>query len=1080
MKCSWEAEQPVGVAPVISVEVPGQDENHSARDIQALLSKSCSIDPPAPKKPKVKWPAAKDSKWREFDLVVCKKMREEQKGKPFQEKMVSHCDTVYEEGVQWFGVVEEGSGVLRGQNFANRRQEKIDRLVAERRELRRKVRTAESQSVKEGFSALLRVLAGKLSGLRGAEKRRKKQREIRRLRGGFSRDPFRTVKDILEPSPVGQLKCTKEELDDHLSNTYSDASRAVPLGILEGLPETAPSPTVEFDLRNITKREFDGVVRKARGKSAPGNNGIPYTVYKRCPGISQNLWHLLRGGFKGEQYPDNCRYFEGIYIPKADGDFGPSTGRPISLGNIQGKIYLAVLASRLTNYVVSNGFVDLSVQKGGVPGVHGCTEHFGAMWEVLKDAKMKKRDLSVVWLDLANAYGAVPHLLIVKALRFYHVPEKIINIILKYFSEVYGRFSSKTVTSEWQQFEIGIFMGCVISVILFVLCMNLSHEYLKTRVPRSVEYIKEGTAIPPLKLFMDDSCLTTAKMEDMQVLLDIFQEFVVWSRFKLKSSKSRALVYQKGVTVDWVVDSVIPEDGQLGLKLSGELIPNVSEKPIKFLGRWIRAEGKDGVIIKATHEDLITYLSRLDLSSLTGLQKCWGYQYMVLPKMKWPLAIYDIPISIVSRWEQTTNSYLRKWLGVGHTLSSTCLFSHTSSVALPIDSLTDTWKLEKCRLLQSYQTSQDDLIRAVQPQVRSGRAWKADVELHEAERDLVCEAVRGMIQPHGRAGIGFGEWKKPWEKMSEREQQREVLQRVKENIRKERGIEAGSLEMQSRWGEWRDKVTETDMSWHTLFKYGDSLIGFMLSAVYGTLVTPALVAKWSEEEDGMCKLCTDKLGTVPHILAGCPVALSQGRYRWRHDKVLKQIAEQVTFHCERRANKKKGASVPGKSIEFVPAGRRVIEGKGKREVSEFGLLSGATDWTVLADLDKQLKFPSEIALTRLRPDLVIFSKASKRVIWWELTVPSEERIAASHELKLDRYTSLQAEIQANGWSCFNFAVEVGARGVVAASLEVAARKIGLTGRVLRKLVRDSGKEAAHCSRWIYLLSRKSEWERREV
>ena len=86
------------------------------------------------------------------------------------------------------------------------------------------------------------------------------------------------------------------------------------------------------------------------------------------------------------------------------------------------------------------------------------------------------------------------------------------------------------------------------------------------------------------------------------------------------------------------------------------------------------------------------------------------------------------------------------------------------------------------------------------------------------------------------------------------------------------------------------------------------------------------------------------------------------------------------------------------------------------------------------DLDTQLNFPSEIALTRLRPDLVLFSKASKRFIWWELTVPSEaseERIAASHELKLDWYTSLQAEFQANGWSCFNFTVKVGARGVVA-------------------------------------------------
>ena len=126
--------------------------------------------------------------------------------------------------------------------------------------------------------------------------------------------------------------------------------------------------------------------------------------------------------------------------------------------------------------------------------------------------------------------------------------------------------------------------------------------------------------------------------------------------------------------------------------------------------------------------------------------------------------------------------------------------------------------------------------------------------------------MRGMVQPLSRAGIGFGDWKKPWEKMSEKEQQREVLDRVKENIRKEREVQLGTLEMQSRWGNWRELVIRTDMSWHTLFKYGDSLIGFLLSAVYGTLVTPALASKWSEDEDGMCKLCGDKLGTVPHIM----------------------------------------------------------------------------------------------------------------------------------------------------------------------------------------------------------------------
>ena len=145
-----------------------------------------------------------------------------------------------------------------------------------------------------------------------------------------------------------------------------------------------------------------------------------------------------------------------------------------------------------------------------------------------------------------------------------------------------------------------------------------------------------------------------------------------------------------------------------------------------------------------------------------------------------------------------------------------------------------------------------------------------------------------------------------------------------------------------------------------------------------------------------------------------------------------------------------------------------------------GILSEAKDWILLADLDGQLKFPPEVASTRLRPDLIIYSTSIKRIIWWELTCPCEERISAAHELKLDRYSGLQVECQENGWSCFNMAVEVGARGVVAESLKKAAATIGMRGRAQNKLVRDAGKEACHCSRWLYLLSGKKEWEYREV
>ena len=113
-------------------------------------------------------------------------------------------------------------------------------------------------------------------------------------------------------------------------------------------------------------------------------------------------------------------------------------------------------------------------------------------------------------------------------------------------------------------------MGCVISVIL---CMNLVDVFLKVKVPRAIEYIKDNTPIPPLKLFMDDSCLTSARKEDMQTLLDIFKQFVDWTRFKLKSSKYRALVYSAGQVVEWGEEGELEED-DLRLQLGGEVIPN--------------------------------------------------------------------------------------------------------------------------------------------------------------------------------------------------------------------------------------------------------------------------------------------------------------------------------------------------------------------------------------------------------------------------------------------------------------------------------------------------------------------------
>ncbi len=118
--------------------------------------------------------------------------------------------------------------------------------------------------------------------------------------------------------------------------------------------------------------------------------------------------------------------------------------------------------------VKSNGYIDTSCQTAGVPGFPGCVEHSAVIWEQIQRAKRERGDLHVVWLDLANAYGSVPHQLIEYALDFFYIPVCIRALVAKYFEDIKMCCTHQDFTTSWQQLEVGIAMGCSISPILFV------------------------------------------------------------------------------------------------------------------------------------------------------------------------------------------------------------------------------------------------------------------------------------------------------------------------------------------------------------------------------------------------------------------------------------------------------------------------------------------------------------------------------------------------------------------------------------------------------------------------------------
>ena len=73
-------------------------------------------------------------------------------------------------------------------------------------------------------------------------------------------------------------------------------------------------------------------------------------------------------------------------------------------------------------------------------------------------------------------------------------------------------------------------------------------------------------------------------------------------------------------------------------------------------------------------------------------------------------------------------------------------------------------------------------------------------------------------------------------------------------------------------------------------------LSFLLRAGCDTLSTPMNLARWNIITDPRCALCQAPQPTTNHILTGCPAALDQDRYTWRHDSVLQVLVHGLQQH----------------------------------------------------------------------------------------------------------------------------------------------------------------------------------------
>ncbi len=243
--------------------------------------------------------------------------------------------------------------------------------------------------------------------------------------------------------------------------------------------------------------------------------------------------------------------------------------------------------------------------------------------------------------------------------------------------------------------------------------------------------------------------------------------------------------------------------------------------------------------------------------------------------------------------------------------------------------------------------------------------------------------------------------------------------------------------------------------------------------------------RWSKAKEANCALCGWKSCSQIHILCGCKVALEQGRISWRHDSILTAIEKWIK--CSKISSTKNktirndhdSGDIQNRvtlsdslSRSFVKEGTRV-KSNTKKQRNWWGV---AKDWKILVDRRDQLyQIPPEIAASNLRPDMCIYSLASKKCLFVELTSPFEDNISKWKLKKSDKYNELVNQARHNGWTTVLKTVEVGARGFVNVDSLKLFRLVGLSYKQCNNIRRELSTIAIRTSHFIWLNRNNKEW-----
>ncbi|GFT15961.1 retrovirus-related Pol polyprotein from type-2 retrotransposable element R2DM, partial [Nephila pilipes] len=297
----------------------------------------------------------------------------------------------------------------------------------------------------------------------------------------------RCIRNIQNPAS-SRCSISKVNLVNHFTNIWSPP--VVPTDFPSVTPPDLP-PVVDFLSPEMVFSCLQGCEN-----SAPGPDLISYKHWREIDPRGIILSKIFNICLKIKKIPPAWKQSSCVLIPKSGDPLNIENWRPISLSSTMYKLFTKCLTRKLQDWCETHGVIS-NCQKGFTP-FDGVVEHNFVIGQHMELARRSHSDCFFVWLDISNAFGAIPHDVLFTALTNHGIDFDFIDIVRDIYLNSFTQILSNEGPTEPIPLLCGVKQGCPLSGLLFNLSINhilfhlqkdfSSHSKIYRR-PHSAEFI---------------------------------------------------------------------------------------------------------------------------------------------------------------------------------------------------------------------------------------------------------------------------------------------------------------------------------------------------------------------------------------------------------------------------------------------------------------------------------------------------------------------------------------------------------------------------------------------------------------